>query len=85
MARRRPRPSVDGPALLEALGAGLSAPDIAARLEVSGSASCTALTREGLRTLSQTKRRQAAQHDVSLLQVAEGSPCADRATVESNG
>jgi transposase len=82
VARRRPRPSVDRPALLEALDAGLPAPDIAARLEVSVSAVCRALTREGLRTLSQTKRRQAAQHYASLLMVAEGSPCADGATVE---
>jgi DNA-binding NarL/FixJ family response regulator len=56
VARRRPRPSVDRLALLEALDAGLSGADIAARLEVSVSAVCRALAREGLRTLSQTKR-----------------------------
>ena len=82
VARRRPRPAVDRPGLLEALDAGLSAPDIAARFDVSVSAVCRALAREGLRTLSQTKRRQAAEHYATLLTLAEGSGGADGATVE---
>ena len=82
VARRRPRPSVDRPALLDALDAGLSAPEIAARLKVSVSAVCRALAREGLRTLSQTKRRRAARHYETLLRAAEGSQCANGTTVE---
>ncbi len=82
VARRGPRPAVDRPGLIEALDAGLSAPDIAARFEVSVSAVCRALTREGLSTLSQTKRRQAAEHYATLLTLAEGSGGADGATVE---
>ena len=82
VVRRRPRPSVVRPALLDALDAELSAPEIATRLEVSVSAVCRALAREGLRTLSQTKRRQAAQHYATLLRAADGSQCADGATVE---
>ncbi len=82
VARRGPRPAVDRPGLIEALDAGLSAPDIAARFEVSVSAVCRALTREGLFTLSQTKRRQAAEHYATLLTLAEGSGGADGATVE---
>jgi transposase len=82
VARRRPSPAVDRPSLLVALDAGLSAPDIAARFDVSVSAVCRALAREGLRTLSQTKRCQAAEHVATLLTLAEASPCADGATVE---
>jgi hypothetical protein len=65
-----------------ALDAGLSAPEIAARFEVSVSAVCRALAREGLRTLWQTKRCQAAEHYATLLTLAEGSQSADGATVE---
>ena len=82
ISRRRPSPAVDRPSLLEALDAGLSAPDMAARFEVSVSAVCRALAREGLRTLSETKRCQAAEQCATLLTLAEASPCADGATVE---
>ena len=82
VARRGPRPVVDRPGLIEALDAGLSAPDIAVRFGVSVSAVCRALAREGLSTLSQTKRRQAAEHYATLLTLAEASGGADGATVE---
>ncbi len=82
MARRRLSPAVDRPRLLAALDAGLSAPDIAARFEVSVSAVCRALGREGLRTPSQTKRCQAAEHGATLLTLAEASQCADGTSVE---
>jgi hypothetical protein len=53
-----------------------------ARFEVSVSAVSRALAREGLRTLSQTERCQAAEHCATLLTLAEASQCADGATVE---
>jgi transposase len=82
VAGRGPGPAVDRPGLIEALDAGLSGPDIAARFKVSVSAVCRALTPEGLLTLSQTKRRQAGEHYATLLTLAEGSGSADGATVE---
>ena len=77
-----PSPAVDRPSLLEALDTDMPAPDIAACFKVSVSAVCRALTREGLLTLPQTKRRQAAEHYVTVLRLPEGSGSADGATVE---
>ena len=70
VARRGPRPAVERAGLIAALDAGLSAPAIAARFGVSVSAVCRALAREGLSTLSQTKRRQAAERYANLLTLA---------------
>ena len=82
MARRGPSRAVERTGLIEALDAGMSAPDIAARFGVSVSAVCRALTRDGLSTLSQIRRRQAAERYATLLTLAEGSPGADGAIVE---
>lgn len=64
-----------------ALDAGLSAPDMAARFEVSVSAVCRALAREGLETPTQAARRRAREHHAVHLELAEQSATADAATV----
>jgi AraC-like DNA-binding protein len=66
---------------MEALDAGLSAPEIARRAGVSVSAVCRALGREGLHTPRQASRRRARERYALLLQLAERSDAADAATV----
>ena len=70
------------PELLEGIDAGLSATEMAARFDVSVSAVCRALAREGLETPTQAARRRAREHNVVLLEIAERSGTADPATTE---
>ncbi|MFN2504171.1 MAG: helix-turn-helix domain-containing protein [Acidimicrobiales bacterium] len=57
VSRRRPSPAVDRPSLREALDADLSAPDIAARFEVSVSAVCRASPCADGATVERLRRR----------------------------
>ena len=82
VTRRRDRRAVTRPELCEALDAGLSATDMAARFDVSVSAVCRALAREGLETPTQAARRRAREHAAVLLEIAERSGTADVATTE---
>jgi transposase-like protein len=72
-ARRQPTSRVSRVALVSGLERGLSAPALAASLDVSTSCVCRALAREGLMTASQTSkhrralRRAAGQHRDPLM------------------
>lgn len=79
--RRRDRRAVGRPELLDALDAGLSAPEMAARFDVSVSAVCRALAREGLETSAQAARRRAREHYATLLEIAQREGTADAATM----
>ncbi len=79
--RRTRPPAVERAALLEALDAGFSAPDMAAAFGVSVAAVCRALTREGLQTASQATRRRAGDRYAVLLDIAESSDSAPLPTV----
>lgn len=80
--RRTDRRAVGRPELLDAVDAGLSAPEMAARFHVSVSAVCRALAREGLETPTQAARRLARQRYTVLLEVAERSGTADASTTD---
>lgn len=69
------------PELLDALDAGLSAPEMAIHFDVSVSAVCRVLAREGLGTPSQAARRRARDRYAVLLEIAERSGTADAATM----
>jgi transposase len=78
---RRDRRAVGRAELLDAIDAGLSAPEMAARFDVSVSAVCRALAREGLETPAQAARRRARKRDATLLAIAEREGIADAATM----
>jgi transposase len=78
---RRDRRAVSRIELLDAIDAGLSAPGMAARFDVSVSAVCRALDREGLETPAQAARRRARERYATLLEVAEREGTADAATM----
>ena len=82
VTRRRDRRAVGRPELLDAVDAGLSATEMATRFDVSVSAVCRALAREGLETPTQAARRRAREHEAVLLEIAERSGTADPATTE---
>jgi transposase len=65
--RRQPSPAIDRTRLAAALADGLSAPDIAAQLDVSVTAVCRALRREHLHTATQAVRQRSAQRLAAIL------------------
>jgi len=71
--RRQPSPAVDRSALTAALAHGLSAPQIAAQLDVSVTAVCRALRREQLQTPTQAARQRSTQHLTAILAALEHS------------
>lgn len=66
VVRRQSSPAVDRATLTSALADGLSAPDIATRLDVSVGAVCRALRRERLQARTQAARQRSAQRFAAL-------------------
>lgn len=79
---RRAAVAINRDALIDALDEGLSASDIGAAFEISVSAVCRALEREGLQTETQKKRSQASEHYLALVEEAERTGKADYETMQ---
>ncbi len=80
--KRRVNNAIDRGALIDALENGQTAPQIAATLDISISAVCRALTREGLQTTTQKKQASAREHYASILAIAERAGTGDPETLQ---